>query len=79
MLGWDSVPQREAARTPHDVPVVRGSPEFHIHGIRPLMHASALDLEGVVGFGLKYTCVRKDALENGRKPPRVTTRAAIET
>ena len=50
MLGWDSVPQREAARTPHDVPVVRGSPEFHIHGIRPLMHASALDLEGVVAI-----------------------------
>ena len=67
MLAWDSVLHREAARTPHDVPVVRGNPEFQIHGIRPLMHASALNLEGVVaiilddypvvrGFGLKYMC-----------------------
>ena len=48
MLARDSVPHREAARTPHDVPAVRGSLEFQLHGIRPLMHASALDLEGVV-------------------------------
>ena len=46
-VGMDSVPHREAARTPHDVPVVRGSPEFQFHGIRPFMHALALDLEGV--------------------------------
>ena len=63
MLAWDSVPHREAARTPHDVPTIRGSTEFQIHGIRPLMPASALDLEGLVakllddypvvrGFGL---------------------------
>ena len=50
MLAWDSVPHMEAARTPHDVPVVRGSPELQFHGIRPLMHASALDLEGVVAI-----------------------------
>ena len=52
MLAWDSVPHREAARAPHDVLAVRGSPEFQIHGIRPLMHASALDLEGVVAIFL---------------------------
>ena len=52
MLAWDSVPHREAARTPHDVPTVRGCPEFHIHGIRPFMHASTLDLEGVVAIFL---------------------------
>ena len=50
MLAWDSVPHREAARTPHDVPDVRGSPEFQFRGIRPLMHASALDLESVVSI-----------------------------
>ena len=50
MSAWDSVPHREAAHTPHDVPVFRGNPEFQIQGIRPLMHASALDLEGVVAL-----------------------------
>ena len=50
MLAWDSVPHREAAHTPHDVTLVRGIRVFQFHGIRPLMHASDLDLEGVVAI-----------------------------